>query len=463
MRHDRKPDVLTKLVAPLFSKLRKLSILQLDWFLWNNEKLSSITNLTLFVCNLDNFYYLLEYVPMLKYLHIHNIEDFHDRNTKTSFNSRCNLHLKQLIINNFSSTFEDFEMYVKQTPNLRSLTISALDTKDMIDAYRWEQLITSCLSKLTRFKFEFTTSYSPHKQNENIIVKFRQFQTNFWEEQHHWFTEYMIQINFVSIYTIPYFSNFYILSTNYESYCKNLRDNVNTFINVTNLMLDQKSLSINCEYYFSNVTSLILNLSNSELLTTEHIEYLKKIINLFNLKHLNISDYIRIPINSSVLLEIVKQASQLSSLTIHWNQFASFINDSELCKYLNKRIKTLHIDDNGNGSIDDSFKAEQFCEVFSNIEHLQCKNGFGKQLSFLLNRLPKLSTLKLEWLTRDNPKEYLARFENEIQKLNVVYDIITKCYNTNYYSDHDNYYDLPDPMNASHYIDIRIWFGNNMP
>jgi len=96
------------------------------------------------------------------------------------------------------------------------------------------------------------------------------------------------------------------------------------------------------------------------------------------------------------------------------------MNDSELCKYLNQWNKTLHIDDNGNGLIDDSFEAEQFCEVFSNIEHLQCKNGFGKQLSFLLNRLPKLSTLKLDWLTRDNPKEYLARFENEVRKLNVV-------------------------------------------
>jgi len=58
--------------------------------------------------------------------------------TVRSFNGQLSHHLKQLIIDNFSSTFEVLEIFAKQTPNFRSLTTSTFD-EDKIDGYRWEQ------------------------------------------------------------------------------------------------------------------------------------------------------------------------------------------------------------------------------------------------------------------------------------------------------------------------------------
>ncbi len=85
-------------------------------------------------------------------------------------------------------------MYVKQTPNLRSLTTSTFD-EDMIDVYRWQKLITFSLPYVTRFNFEFTTSYFTHRKNYNIIVMFKQFQTVYLQNQHHWFVKYVIQMD----------------------------------------------------------------------------------------------------------------------------------------------------------------------------------------------------------------------------------------------------------------------------
>jgi hypothetical protein len=46
----------------------------------------------------------------------------------------------------------------------------------------------------------------------------------------------------------------------------------------------------------------------------------------------------------SILLKILKEAPQLSSLIIHSNSLEFILSDKELCKYLNKMIKKLDID-----------------------------------------------------------------------------------------------------------------------
>jgi hypothetical protein len=54
--------------------------------------------------------------------------------------------LRQLIINSYVYTFEDFQMFVKQTPNLKSSTLFDNVKIDMIDACRWKDLITSLIT-----------------------------------------------------------------------------------------------------------------------------------------------------------------------------------------------------------------------------------------------------------------------------------------------------------------------------
>ncbi|CAF3802764.1 unnamed protein product [Rotaria sp. Silwood1] len=74
----------------------------------------------------------------------------------------------------------------------------------------------------------------------------------------------------------------------------------------------------------------------------QHVQFLKIIVNLINLKHLNISFKGKIDI-ISVLLEILKQSPQHSSLTIDSFILPILFNDDELCKYLNRIIKKLDI------------------------------------------------------------------------------------------------------------------------
>ncbi len=54
------------------------------------------------------------------------------------------------------------------------------------------------------------------------------------------------------------------------------------------------------------------------------MEYLKIIVNLSNMKHLDITDHLTVPISSLLLLEIFKYAPKLFSLIISWNQLTSF-------------------------------------------------------------------------------------------------------------------------------------------
>jgi hypothetical protein len=458
-----------------FPKLQTLSISYIESFDRSWDRIiSSITNLTLYRCrDLRDFYYLLEYAPMLKYLRINVISCDKYSFYGASNNEPYGLHLKQLIIDECWNSFNAFEMFVKQTPNLKSLTISTFDNNDMADADKWEQLITSSLHYLDIFKFNFCCRSNKHN-NSIIVDKFKQFQTDFWQKQHHWFTEYAITKNFAFIYTIPYVSNEHILLPNTKRYYNNLRNNANTFINLRNLELYQKNLTKGCEYYFPNVISLTLISSDDDCLTRKRIDYLKNIVNLFNLKHLDISNYNAT--SSSVLLNILKQAPQLFSLSIKWSQLTSFFNDSELCKYLNKMIKRLYIDeerlyldkrsyldnkrfDHFIKNNDYPFEAKQFCQIFSNIEHLKCDSSHGKELLLLINHLSKLSTLHVKWLTEDKLTKYLFRFKEEVRKLNAIYKIeinptCTCCE-----------YEISDVLEAkwgSYYVNIFMWFGNSM-
>jgi hypothetical protein len=246
-------------------------------------------------------------------------------------------------------------------------------------------------------------------------------------------------------------SNTFQLEPNGKRYYNNLINNIDTFVNVTNLTLYERTLTENCEYYFSNVTSLILALESNKSVTIEHIEYLKMIINLYNLKHLCISNqYI---LNSSVLLEIFKQAPRLSSLVINSLSLQSFFEDNELCKDLNKMIKKLHLEDIDN-NLWNFDQVKQFCEIFSNIEYLECENYDEDNLLFLLNYLPKLSAVQVTLTGPITSETDFFQFEENIRKRNIIFQTnrkeLTSIYNFN------RPYDIFYPMK------IFIWIGKSM-
>jgi hypothetical protein len=203
-----------------------------------------------------------------------------------------------------------------------------------------------------------------------------------------------------------------------------------------------------CDYKFSNVKSLTIS---DEYLRTEQMEPLKRIVNLFNLKHLDVSEH-RTIASSTVLLEILKEAPQLSSMTIDPDQLISLCDDNiELANYLNKMIKKLKVDYTyTRREYNYLEEKEKFCRIFSNLEQLiYIKGGENERndcdmLLYLLNHLSKL--LRLDAYIR--PRWYyrrwcFSRFKNEAKKLNIIYRIEP------YYNSH---YDVIEDR-------LRIWTG----
>ena len=405
------------LIKPL-PKLRTLSITFLHHSIVYTPETSSIINLTISRCSLIGLYQLLKLTPMLRYLNIQHVQLSHSYGSDKYFLNPCALHLEQMIIGKFEDNFrsvrptdqfEIFEMLIKQTPNLKKLTISSSHNREFIDACRWEHLISSSLPFLNTFKFNF--AFFVHNSGY-IIQRYEQFQTDFWHEQHHWYTEYGRDINSEFIYTIPYPSNMYKLIQSNITYSKCLRNDVNIFDNVINLTIDYDTLTEYRHYYFSNVTSLTL--THPELIKKD-FNYLKMIIKLFNLKHLNICYFFQIK-SSSILLELLKEAPQLTSLSIKSDDFKLLLNNHELCKYLNKMIRQLDLQCSLDNIFYDLSEARQFCEIFTNIEHLQCRFDRKENVLFLLNHLPKLSTLKVTWGRSLNSKKVFYQFKNNVQK-----------------------------------------------
>jgi hypothetical protein len=404
------------------SNLRILSIPTLQSILIHIDKTSIITHLTVSSCSLDQLLcQLFKYAPLLKYLNIQNIyKTSHSIKNSDWHNA---IHLKQIIIDSFEYLFDEFEIFIKSIPNLKSLTISALDNICMIDAYQWEYLIKSSLPYLKIFQFTFGL-YCRGKVRNDIVEKFKQFQNDFWCKQHQWFIEYVLDTNSAVIYTVPYTSNTYRLTL-----CSNkLINNFHTFDNVTDLTLCYEATREKCVYYFSNVVSLKLETTfvgskqnDNHILRIEYIKSITMIINFYNLKHLDISSYFAI--ETSSLLEIFKQTSQLSSITINPFILSTLFDDEELCNYLNKMIKKMNIYKFGHDSFNNSNEVEQFCEIFSNIEQLICNINHIDQLAILLNQSPKLSSITVFLTPSDNSEKLFSWFKTEALKFNIIYRI----------------------------------------
>ncbi len=276
----------------------------------------------------------------------------------------------------------------------------------------------------------------------------------------------MISDDEAYIYTIPYLSNAFRLPLKSKRYYNNPRNNVETFTNVTNLILYQEVSTKTLEYYFPNVTSLTLTSFSDQSLTIEYVDYLKKIVNLFYLKHLDIRGKSKMN-STAILLKFLKTTPHLNSFAMHEDEVASLLNDQELCNYLNKMITRLYIYRNGDNLVNNcTYPTEQFNKTFCNIEHLLFEIGYGKELGFLLSHFPKLSTLHLNWRQEHDSKKCLLQLKNEVRKLNLIANINTEPSarldgTANYDYDSDGYeYCRPGTIWN---IDLRMWLGKNTP
>ncbi|CAF3416467.1 unnamed protein product [Rotaria sp. Silwood2] len=253
----------------------------------------------------------------------------------------------------------------------------------MFDANEWEILITSSLPFLNIFKFKFGC----HRTYEDFVVlNFKQFQTDFWVKQHQWCTQILFEKFLLYTHTVPYLSNIFKLELNSRKSSNELVNVSSIFDKVTNLTLSHEQITDKCLYRFPNLISLKIVILEQEIIDSSISKYLKMIVNLSNLKHLDISQYQRL-ILSGELLIILKESSQLSSLTINPKDLILLFSDNELCEYLNKMIKKLNMYKHDHSLFDDLNEMKIFCRIFSNIEQVKCSINQPERILFLLCRL----------------------------------------------------------------------------
>jgi hypothetical protein len=158
-----KLDIENKLSKLPIFQLQILTVPNLFWEDQLLEDISSIINLTITYCNLNEFHQILTIADRLNYLNVSIVRrqsEIPAEDDKYFGTTSHVIHLKRLIIGNYEHYFEDIVMILQRTINLKSLTLHAIGDDNMIDASKWEHLITSYLPYLKIFNFIFTYNRS---------------------------------------------------------------------------------------------------------------------------------------------------------------------------------------------------------------------------------------------------------------------------------------------------------------
>ncbi|CAF1358381.1 unnamed protein product [Adineta steineri] len=320
---------------------------------------SSFTSLRILFCSACELQSILNYTPMLKYIKIdrfteydkpydihygmqynmkYNMQCSADGSYTYDFSKICAVRLKQLDLDHSVTSFEFIEQLLKCFPNLKIFSIVAISARNMIDADRWQRLIKFSLPLLRVFNFNFGCYDS--ESYDNMLIKLSPFQTDFWY-QHNWYINYVVDNEFTSVYTIPYSFTHYTLTPTMKKYNSPSTNGVNEFDNIKYLSLFTGAIIDDSSWYFRNIQSLSLasteNHRNEDDEYEFKIEHLKKMVNLSNITRLEITE--RCGIKPELLLEILKQMPNISSLILKKKIASSFYTNHELCELLNKKIK----------------------------------------------------------------------------------------------------------------------------
>ncbi|CAF1358441.1 unnamed protein product [Rotaria sordida] len=163
---------------------------------------------------------------------------------------------------------------------------------------------------------------------------------------------------------------------------------------------------------------------NDHLFNEGNIQHLKEKVNLSKLKHLDLASY---HIKTLILLQILKESPQLSEMTVDTDLIRSFFDNRELCEYLSKMIKTLHII-----ACHGYHDMEKFHEIFSSVEKFYC--GFVRMISqnawdfwiSLISHISKFSAISIwnistAWIYEEN---FFSQLQDEAIKRNLIFRLI---------------------------------------
>ncbi|UJR29405.1 hypothetical protein I4U23_010617 [Adineta vaga] len=352
-----------------------------------------IISLNINQCVVEDLFHLFQCTMILKYL---RIQYFHHDDAPDNMILINMSSLNHFIINDFQiKDFETIEFLLTKMSNLTFLSISSSQCQ-MINAFRWQNLITNSLNHLHTFRFCFDYVDNNRQKMNEIIRECQAFQTTFWYE-HHCFTNYEIDEFRLLVFTTPYIRKQYELFPVTRKFIYEF-NHTSLFDNVTHLILHKDSIQTRF-HYFPNVTSLTFKSSYyCPLSTDDLIENLYEIINPSNIKHLTIEGGYDTSIE-----KIINQLTNMNSLTTRKTILLSLLENQKLWETLNKKIINLNISDGylfTDNDVEHGF-LNSIHMIFSNIERLECDLTDVDVLIFFLTSCSKLSMISLGYISRE--------------------------------------------------------------
>lgn len=318
----------------------------------------------------------------------------------------------------------------RHMPNLTNLTI-LFGVIDYIDAGQIQETIESYLPLLQDFKFKIH-SYESY-QIRRIRISYNAFQTNFWHQQHSWFTDWDSSCIYTRSYPLDTHTSLYDcnkVSTNQD----------HAFDKIQCLSVDPNYLLGEPQFFSAKISQLKLETGNKgqQKITNMNVQQLRARIDFNYIRCLHIDTKFVFEYSSD-LFELLKNQSNLRELTIPQTLFASFIQYCELYEDFQVRIRILNlIYDNSTDFIVFDYVEilPRFQYVFTNLETFTGRIRSIENIIYLINHFTKLSTMDIVLNSNQNPENELNQLNILLSERNAIHDI--KTYPS--YKDDNNYH-----------------------
>ncbi|CAF0863800.1 unnamed protein product [Rotaria sordida] len=273
---------------------------------------------------------LFKSTPHLKYLYVSL--DFSSYGDYKPFILSTLIHLKVSMFNIVESLL--IKLF-QSTPNLCRLSVDLLF--NLIDGYRWEQIIRNHLSKLRVFRLKMQqTRIFDQNMEEHANKLFKSFQNSFWIDEHQWFIRCLIQNNTIVFYTLSKLFHYCedelprsLISTLPHDDYQNFYNNITNIYNKT--FFDQSILS---HIRLTNISYLCIKLPIND-------QFWFVVPTLNRLKSLAVSSHV--DTYYSQLQDLLDRAPNLYYLCIHHD--ASLPIQMSLFKYTNTSVRQLNLTD----------------------------------------------------------------------------------------------------------------------
>lgn len=271
---------------------------------------SSLKSLAIYNPDLEwnQIHPLITHTPRLKSLLVyikHFPTNLNHPDVKLSTLTKYNICIWNEIIESNS------DIIFQAMPNLRCLKVTLWS--QLIDGYKWEQIIRDYLPKLKTFDLKMKKMFfSAQNIQQKVTELINSFRTPFWVDEQKWFVRCFTEEETIHLNTISNASNHYnILVDSWQSTCPD--DNQQEFYNhITDIYNTEVfNRPVSSAIQLPNITTLYIKLPIND-------QFRSVVPNLNRLERLSISSYS--DIYQSQLQTLLDQAPHIITLRLRQDQ-----------------------------------------------------------------------------------------------------------------------------------------------